>query len=251
MTKRQKKLLLMALVFTFFQGCSINCQAPCDPHVDFPEPGACHDPSIEQGEPGGSCNNFIGNVGCNDATQFTCISDTCIPCGQPGQVCCDHRVCNGNAGCVDDTDSHLRMCSTTCVNVGDPCCAGNECGNGMICDKDTQQCIAPPSVECNGGPDVFVFNIRNKDTHCGETLTASGTSAEAAKACFQEQVTKINHEFVADNQTLLAFEACNSESGFGPDQSVTVMAFSEKESLECAHSLCTNCASTVPGPCPP
>ncbi|RYZ43760.1 MAG: hypothetical protein EOO71_02040 [Myxococcaceae bacterium] len=253
MKKNQNRILLLALLLTMIQGCGINCQGACDPTRTYPEPESCPIPGHTQGEAGGECNNFLGNSGCNDPEAFACVANSCIPCGQTGQVCCAYQTCHDGSGCAnDDSDeTKYRVCTNDCNAEGATCCSGNNCTNGLMCDGETQKCVATATESCGQGPNAFLFNIRRADTLCGSVISFNETTLEAAKTCLQPQMTQQNLEFVASTEVLKKVEVCNSESGFDPSATVTVEAFSDADALVCAHSLCINCKSTVLGPCPP
>ncbi|RKH54941.1 hypothetical protein [Corallococcus llansteffanensis] len=250
MMKHKNKLLLMAVVFTLFQGCASCLQEPCVPGIKFPEPGSCPLKGHPQGSSGGKCNNFIGNFGCDDP-DHTCVSNTCIPCGQPGSVCCEHQGCDGMATCVKPKEDHtFSVCSNECVQVGDSCCTNNQCGSGMVCNANLKQCVPANEPTCGMGPTLFALGVISDNTKCGDVIFIKEASLQAAKQCVQPQVQAAGTHFAPDNTPLQEFTFCNSGSGIDPSATVTVAAFSSTDAATCAHNLCTNCASTAPGPCP-
>lgn len=249
MMKRKNKLMLMALVFTLFQGCASCLQQPCVAGKHFPEPGSCPIPGHAQGSPGGVCNNFLGNFGCDDPDN-KCVSNSCIPCGQPGMVCCDHQGCDGTAACVKPKEDHtFPVCSNACTQVGDSCCENSQCGNGLVCNGNTQKCVAANASTCGMGPTSFTIGVVADSTKCGSWVSINGTSLQAAKDCVQSQVLAAGGHFAPDNTPIKQLDFCNYGSGIDPSAHVTITAFSDADGLACAHSLCTNCTSTVPGPC--
>jgi hypothetical protein len=137
---------------------------------------ACTDGKRSEGECGidcgGKCPLCPIGAQCGDASQcvtgqsnrYQC-TDTCanlkvdggetdLDCG--GATACDRcgagKRCNGASDCMTwaplCTDGKCSAPPASCGAFGEACCAGNACGDGLMCNGKTCQCPADRGIAC-------------------------------------------------------------------------------------------------------
>ena len=243
-----KKNLLWALLLLPLSACFDSCQKPCDPTVAYPDPGACSESTKESGTPGGPCakNSFGDYILCNDHSE--CYNGTCIPCGEPGEVCCNY----GEAACFNGTcaptadDDGYKKCDDQCNTVGMPCCADNYCGPDTGgCDPSTNACAPVPGPSCDNNPLRPEWQIPIQDANgCGDVLVFHADTYDQAVACVEPGLTDKGFTVLPLPQTLGQYLECNS-GGVNEDNPLTIPAYSQADAHNCAQWYCGfNCTTT-------
>jgi hypothetical protein len=99
-----------------------------------------------------------------------CVGQTCVAVGGPDQPC-DGGTCSGGATCVGG------RCHMSCGRQGQPCCAGQACGETLSCSPNPENSletrVTADRVELDGG-----FLGTNEDqtfghSSCGRSGTRS------------------------------------------------------------------------------
>jgi hypothetical protein len=111
-------------------------------------------------------------------------AERCTPCGDDGQPCCAGDVCGDGFTCADDG---------TCIACGgqdQPCCGEEACDGGFVCDANTGLCTACGGTDqpccanesCDGG---FVCDDDGFCTPCGgdQQLCCAGGSCDTGFTC--------------------------------------------------------------------
>jgi hypothetical protein len=235
------KVWLFALILVWLQACGEACQSPCKPEVEYPNPGACPIPGADETEPGGECGWFSLWSICHDNS--TCVSNTCIPCGNPNQICCTYGDACSSGTCEHPSGTHKR-CSLDCGQAGQPCCEGNECdiAAGLVCNINTHTCVASGSI-CGTGANSYGVGVINKGDRCGDVYAIQADNPSDAKACVEEAVG-LEWEIAPAGAELKEYTFCN-DSDFDPPTTLTKQAYSSQDAKTCAHNDCTNCTTTA------
>lgn len=248
----KKKNLLWALLVLPLSACFDSCQPPCDPKVEYPEPGACSDYTKEAGTPGGPCakNSFGDYILCNDHSE--CYSGTCIPCGGDGEVCCMY----GEAACFNGTCSPssggegYKKCNDACGHVGEACCPENYCGPDTGgCDPSTNTCAPVQYPGCENNPLKAEWGIPIRDAYgCGDMVVFHADTYEEAVACVEPALNAKGLTVLPLPQTLGQYKECNS-GGVNEPNPLTIPAYSQEDAHNCAQWQCGFACTTTDGPC--
>lgn len=231
--------------------CSSTANKPCDPTVAFPNPGACPDPNIPTGDPGGKCAGWPQN--CESGS--VCYQNTCIPCGGPGEICCQLGSCDGST--CKSQPSGPKLCDGTCGQAGQPCCGANDhCDNGNVCDDLTDICVSVLDPACNGSTTYYVPG-RVIANGCAYTnFIVNADSPAEATQCAEKGLADLNHtgavelltpQLTPNNGTTYQF--CQTSSVNPGGVNVEVNAHSYADAQSCVAHLCVNCQHTD-GACP-
>lgn len=246
------KNLLWALILLPLPACFDSCQKPCDPTVQYPNPGACPVPGATPGTPGGACaENSFGDLTLCD-NQSECYNGTCIPCGEPGQVCCMYgdAACFGGSTCTPTPDSY-KTCKSDCAHAGEVCCPGNYCGPETSgCDLSTNTCGAGLDPSCNNSPVKPEWKIPVQDLYgCGDLLYFHADTYEQAVTCVEPTLNAGGLTVVVPPDALDDYYVCNSGDP-NPDNSLTLYAISQEAAHNCAQKKCEYLCTTTDGMCP-
>jgi hypothetical protein len=250
--------IALAMV-TVVAGCG-RCvgTGECDQTVPYPQPGACDLPDKSPGEIGGKCRDTAIDF-CDPGSW--CIQGTCLPCGDPGEVCCAGTQCNSGVTCDLDYDG-VNMCNGSCGQPGQPCC-GLDCdpGSGALCaDGVTCQVIAPG--QCNGSTAYFFATIEKASRCAGPTIPIYADSWDEAKTCAEGALQMLGPDTLELTSPSPApdpgkeYEFCKTSVGDPNGTTKLVNAYSDQDAEACA--IYTNCAldhddtcKIAPGACPP
>lgn len=257
----KNQVILCAFTFVMLQACGeISCVGQkCDPAISYPQPGACPDMHVAPGDPGGPCKDGF-SAGCNSDT-FACIRGTCVPCGQPGQACCtklnignDSQISCPGGGVCEPQPGSPSICNLNCGQPGLPCCApgvNNICDH-RLCDLETLTCSTQVSCDVSPGDPFFELKVIDPKSRCGGLFGIQAYSLEQAAACSSSAFTAKGLEMVPDDWVLSSFQVCNvPEEDINQPNSITVQAYSEDDAVHCGASQCSDCKTTLLGPCPP
>lgn len=245
----RKQTLLCAFVFVMLQACGdISCTKKCDPTIEFPNPGVCADYTKTPGDAGGPCKEGFRGDYCNDG--LACVSGACLPCGGPGQACCDSATCPNGGTCESNADG-FKECNDQCGQVGQPCCTDNHCDPATgTCDVSTKTCVAQ-NTSCTFSPLDPVWNVPIADkAGCGELVVLNAPTYEQAVKCIEPEITAKGWVILPLPQVLDEYLMCNSDGQFQPN-SLHIFAFSSSDAYTCAQALCAGKCTTTAGACAP
>jgi len=245
---------LALLTIAVHTGCAGGA-ADCDLKVPYGQPFSCIDPNAGEGESQGPCNSgLIVTAKCNESN-LTCIDGACIPCGYAGGPCCalpgeencDVGICNQSESLSWPT------CPGAACQIGDPCCAGDNCSPGGICQHDSHTCVAAPVNVCSGGMQFSVALI--DQFGCIQiTQPISSDNAADAQICANDFLAAEDPSGTLHLGPLNAAEVCGDFCEFSnsdlPDTGGSRCALTPQELTTCENNQCINC-SVQPIACPP
>jgi hypothetical protein len=175
-------MLVVAACSNFLDDLSCLGGAKCDPNKQPNTAGSCPLTGVAAGAHLGPCS---ANGSCNSASD-ACVLDTCISCGQPGQVCCDQQGATGcpGAACVKGVED-FPTCHSDCGAQGSACCPGTSdpCPISGFCDNSTQMCVADSNDPTSGGGHFVWLKTPGKCAvipYHFDATTASDIQAKAA-----------------------------------------------------------------------
>lgn len=245
------KTLAMAVFIAALNGCDVK---PCSPTIPYPQPGTCSIPGTPEGEPGGKCPSWPSQCGGGSS----CIQGVCLPTGGDGEACTGlHNECDPGLTCDDVPDSHVT-CSSTCGQLGQPCCHHSVCGPGNTCTPD-QTCVQtdPPTTSaCQGSTQYFVGTLDFVTRCAGEPISVMADDPAQATACAQATLQQLGLTGVVElvSPTLYPNSGAEhqfcSKSDFDPSgSSFTIHAHSDGDALTCAKGYCVKDCTITAGVC--
>ena len=214
---------------------------------------ACQADPPDAGTEGHACPHYWT---CNEGLECN-AQDVCVPCGGPGQDCCQipggPRVCSEGLAC--ESHGEGDVCQGDCGLPGKACCpdafSGGTCNGGGACNFASGVCDGAPSDPCFSGKQAFAVAVLDSQCSSMEVIFMTDT-LEQAETCRQKQLVDgaaPGTEVCAIGVTPTDTTVCKSSSSNG-NASLQIPNCSDSQLALCEANDCLDGCTWSAGSCP-
>jgi hypothetical protein len=237
-------------MFSCSGGGFLGCNAACDPNQHQEIPGWCGVAGAAAGGLGGPCYGDGHITSCDDG--LTCSDNVCIPCGAPGEACCEtadrQLECDQGGTCSYNSSVGAGMCDGTCGTVaGGPCCGDGTCSPSAGSCGPNKTC-GTVAGKCSGTGTPYSFWAIDPAGCAIQAFNVFADSTADAQTCAQGLVDP-GWTIGPINQTPPIYQQVCAECSIDGNFSMQIAAFTSAALTSCEHELHPSC-TYVNGNCP-